>query len=62
MRNLSFIMLNVQIHGVAQETRPVACVLDLEGLALITRGLVALFYLLYSVIARRRLRLCWRSP
>jgi hypothetical protein len=40
-------MLNVKIHGVAQETRPVACVLDLEGLALITRGLVALFYLFY---------------
>jgi hypothetical protein len=35
------------IHGVAQETRPVACVLDLEGLALITRGLAALFYLFY---------------
>jgi hypothetical protein len=47
MRNLSFIMLNVMIHGVAQETRPVACVLDLEGVALIARGLVALFYLFY---------------
>jgi hypothetical protein len=40
-------MLNVTIHGVAQETRPVAYVLDLEGLALITRGLVALLYLFY---------------
>jgi hypothetical protein len=40
-------MLNVMIHGVAQETRSEACVLDLEGLALITHGLVALFYLLY---------------
>jgi hypothetical protein len=38
-------MLNVRIHGVAQETRSVAGVLDLEGLALITRGLVALLYL-----------------
>jgi hypothetical protein len=45
MRNFSFIMLNVKIHGVAQETRPVACVLDLEGLALIIHGLVALLYL-----------------
>jgi hypothetical protein len=55
MRNLSFIMLNVKIHGVAQKTRPVACVLDLEGLALMTRGLVALFYLLYFLIAHHRL-------
>jgi hypothetical protein len=29
----------------AQETPPVACILDLEGLTLITRGLVALLYL-----------------
>jgi hypothetical protein len=49
-------MLNVKIHGVAQETQPVAYVLNLEGLALMTRGLVALFYLLYSLIC------CWRSP
>jgi hypothetical protein len=48
-------MLDVKIHGVAQKTRPVACVLDLEGLALMTRGLVALFYLLYSLIAHHRL-------
>jgi hypothetical protein len=40
-------MLNVTVHGVAQENQPVACVLDLEGLALITHGLVALFYLFY---------------
>jgi hypothetical protein len=40
-------MLNVKIYGVAQETRSVAYVLDLEGLTLITRGLVALFYLFY---------------
>jgi hypothetical protein len=51
MRNLSFIMLNVKIHGVAQKTQSMACVLDLEGLALMTHGLVALFYLLYSLIA-----------
>jgi hypothetical protein len=57
MRNLSFIILNIKIHGVAQETRPVACVLDLEGLALMTRGLVALFYLLYFLIAHQRLSL-----
>jgi hypothetical protein len=55
MRNLSFIMLNVKIPGVAQKTRPVACVLDIEGLALMTRGLVALFYLLYFLIARQKL-------
>jgi hypothetical protein len=57
MRNLYFIMLNVKIHGVAQETRPMACVLDLEGLALMPRGLVALFYLLYFLIDLQRLSL-----
>jgi hypothetical protein len=41
-------MLNVKIHGISQETRPVTCVLGLEGIALlITHGLVALFVLFY---------------
>jgi hypothetical protein len=35
-------MLDVKIHGVAQKTRPVACVLDLEGLALMTLWLSSL--------------------
>jgi hypothetical protein len=35
---LLFIILNVKIYGVAQGTRPVACVLGPEVLALITRG------------------------
>jgi hypothetical protein len=30
-------MLNVKIHGVAQETRPVACSLDLEGLVVVVK-------------------------
>jgi hypothetical protein len=50
-------MLNVKIHGVAQETRPVACVLDLQGLALMTHALVAFLYLLYFLIAHQRLLL-----
>jgi hypothetical protein len=29
-----FIMLECKIHGVSQETRPVTCVLGLEGIAL----------------------------
>jgi hypothetical protein len=29
-----FIMLEYKIHGVSQETRPVTCVLGLEGIAL----------------------------
>jgi hypothetical protein len=48
-------MLYVKIHGVAQETQLLAYVLDLEGLSLLTRGLVALFSLLYSLITRWRL-------
>jgi hypothetical protein len=41
--------------GWPKRPKPVACVLDLEGLALMTRGLVALFYLLYFLIAHRKL-------
>jgi hypothetical protein len=33
-RNFVFIMLECKIHGVSQETRPVTCVLGLEGIAL----------------------------
>jgi hypothetical protein len=32
--NFFFIMLECKIHGVPQETRPVTCVLGLEGIAL----------------------------
>jgi hypothetical protein len=36
---LSFIyMLNMKIHGYAQGTRPVVCVLGSEGLVPVTRG------------------------
>jgi hypothetical protein len=35
---LLFILLNIKIHGVAQGTRPVDCVLGSKGLALMTRG------------------------
>jgi hypothetical protein len=44
MKNLSIIyMLNEKIHGVTLGTRPVACVLGLEGFYPITCGWVALF-------------------
>jgi hypothetical protein len=33
-RNFVFIMLECKIHGVSQETRPMICVLGLEGIAL----------------------------
>jgi hypothetical protein len=33
-RNFVFIMLECKIHGVSQETRPMTCVLGLEGIAL----------------------------
>jgi hypothetical protein len=33
-RNFVFIMLKCKIHGVSQETRPMTCVLGLEGIAL----------------------------
>jgi hypothetical protein len=29
-----FVMLEYKIHGMSQETRPMTCVLDLEGIAL----------------------------
>jgi hypothetical protein len=32
--NFVFIILECKIHGVSQETRPVTCVLGLEGIAL----------------------------
>jgi hypothetical protein len=33
-RNFVFIMLECKIHGMCQETRPMTCVLGLEGIAL----------------------------
>jgi hypothetical protein len=33
-RNFVFIMLECKTHGVSQETRPMTCVLGLEGIAL----------------------------